>query len=91
MSRLQVVTWFCSPTLPIAASPAKLKTARRAKGSKSLIRSFEMPKDMGLICRTASCVATPEMLIAEANDLLHNVANDHGKFQEVERSDASVR
>lgn len=39
---------------------------------KKLIRSFEMPQDMGLICRTASATATPEMLIAEAHDLLHN-------------------
>jgi ribonuclease G len=38
---------------------------------KKFIRSFEMPKDMGLICRTASCVATPEMLIDEAHDLLN--------------------
>lgn len=37
---------------------------------KKFIRSFEMPKDMGLICRTASCIATPEMLIEEAHDLL---------------------
>jgi ribonuclease G len=39
---------------------------------KKLIRAFEMPQDMGLICRTASATATPEMLIAEAHDLLHN-------------------
>ncbi len=39
---------------------------------KKLIRSFEMPKDMGLICRTASALATPEMLIDEANELLNN-------------------
>lgn len=38
---------------------------------KKLIRSFEMPKEMGLICRTASALATTDMLIAEANDLLH--------------------
>jgi ribonuclease G len=38
---------------------------------KKFIRSFEMPKDMGLICRTASCMATPEMLIDEAHDLLN--------------------
>jgi ribonuclease G len=37
---------------------------------KKLIRAFEMPQDMGLICRTASASATAEMLIAEANDLL---------------------
>ncbi len=39
---------------------------------KKLIRAFEMPKDMGLICRTASCIATQEMLIAEAHDLLNS-------------------
>lgn len=39
---------------------------------KQLIRSFEMPQDMGLICRTASAQATPDMLIDEATELLHN-------------------
>lgn len=39
---------------------------------KKLIRSFEMPKNMGLICRTASHVATEEQLINEAHDLLAN-------------------
>ncbi len=37
---------------------------------KRLIRAFEMPQDMGLICRTASRNAEPEALIAEAHDLL---------------------
>lgn len=36
---------------------------------KKLIRSFEMPQEMGLICRTASSLATAEMLIAEAHEL----------------------
>ncbi len=39
---------------------------------KKLIRSFEMPKDMGLICRTASAHATIDMLIEEAKDLLNS-------------------
>src|SRR5215471_6821025 len=39
---------------------------------KKLIRAFEMPQDMGLICRTASALATQEMLITEAHDLLNN-------------------
>jgi ribonuclease G len=38
---------------------------------KKLIRSFEMPRDMGLICRTASRVASDEMLISEAQELLN--------------------
>ncbi len=37
---------------------------------KRIIRAFEMPQDMGLICRTASQGASQEMLIAEANELL---------------------
>lgn len=37
---------------------------------KKTIRSFEMPKNMGLICRTASQNATIEMLICEAQELL---------------------
>ncbi len=37
---------------------------------KKLIRSFEMPQDMGLICRTASRYATTELLVAEAHDLI---------------------
>lgn len=39
---------------------------------KKLIRSFEMPQDMGLICRTASSQATKEQLIDEASELLDN-------------------
>ena len=37
---------------------------------KKLIRSFEMPQNMGLICRTASINAEPEVLVQEAHDLL---------------------
>ena len=39
---------------------------------KKLIRAFEMPQDMGLICRTASSNATTDMLIDEAHELLDN-------------------
>lgn len=49
---------------------------------KKLIRSFEMPKDMGLICRTASAFATPEMIITEAHDLLQNWQTIMEKFQQ---------
>ncbi len=37
---------------------------------KKLIRAFEMPQDMGLICRTASAAVSSDLLIAEAHDLL---------------------
>lgn len=36
---------------------------------KKIIRSFEMPQEMGLICRTASRLATAQMLIDEAQKL----------------------
>lgn len=48
---------------------------------KKLIRSFEMPQDMGLICRTASAIANPDMLIAEAHELLANWQNIVDNFQ----------
>lgn len=37
---------------------------------KRLIRSFDMPNNMGLICRTASCLASSEALIEEAHELI---------------------
>lgn len=49
---------------------------------KKLIRAFEMPKNMGLICRTASASATPEILIEEANELLKIWELTIKKFQE---------
>ncbi len=39
---------------------------------KKLIRAFEMPQDMGLICRTASANATTEQLVDEATELYQN-------------------
>ncbi|MBS0620069.1 MAG: ribonuclease E/G, partial [Verrucomicrobia bacterium] len=48
----------------------KIEDSASRERLKKLIRAFEMPKDMGLICRTASVNASPEMLIAEATDLL---------------------
>lgn len=37
---------------------------------KRIIRSFDMPQNIGLICRTASQNASSEMLISEAHELL---------------------
>ena len=49
---------------------------------KKLIKSFEMPQDMGLICRTASANASQETLVKEANELLKNWQNIVESFQE---------
>lgn len=51
---------------------------------KRMIRAFEMPQDMGLICRTASRSATPEMLIDEATELLEQWQQIMEKFQSTE-------
>lgn len=51
---------------------------------KKLIRAFEMPKDMGLICRTASSSASQDMLIDEAHELLSTWEEIMKKFQETE-------
>lgn len=47
---------------------------------KKLIRSFEMPQDMGLICRTASAEAASDVLIDEATELLANWRSIVEKF-----------
>lgn len=52
---------------------------------KQLIRSFEMPQDMGLICRTASVNATRDMLIDEAHELLASWQIIVEKFQKSSR------
>jgi ribonuclease G len=58
------------PTAPHRGVSRKIEDPSARDRLKKLIRAFEMPKDMGLICRTASVDASPEMLIAEATDLL---------------------
>lgn len=60
----------------------KIEDRNARERLKKLIRSFEMPKDMGLICRTASALATSEMLIAEAHELLNNWQLIMEKFQQ---------
>lgn len=59
----------------------KIEDRNARERLKKLIRSFEMPKDMGLICRTASATATVDMLIAEAHDLLQTWQNIMENFK----------
>lgn len=48
----------------------KIEDRNTRERLKKLIRSFEMPKDMGLICRTASQLVSTETLVQEAHELL---------------------
>lgn len=58
------------PNSPHRGVSKKIEDSADRSKLKKLIRSFEMPKEMGLICRTASRHASLDLLIAEAHDLL---------------------
>ncbi len=58
------------PNTPHRGVSKKVEDRASRDRLKTLIRSFEMPQDMGLICRTASVSATTEALVQEAHDLL---------------------
>lgn len=59
----------------------KIEDRNARERLKKLIRSFEMPQDMGLICRTASALVDSEILIDEANELINNWNAIKEKFQ----------
>src|SRR5580693_2839650 len=60
------------PNNPHRGVSRKIEQKEARDRLKKVIRSFEMPQDMGLICRTASAEATTEMLIEEATELLNS-------------------
>lgn len=57
------------PNNPHRGVSKKIQDKATRERLKKIIRAFEMPKDMGLICRTASAHATTEQLIDEATEL----------------------
>jgi ribonuclease G len=58
------------PNSPHRGVSRKIEDRGHRDRLKKTIRSFDMPQNMGLICRTASQNATHEMLVNEACDLL---------------------
>jgi ribonuclease G len=60
------------PNSPHRGVSRKIEDKSSRDRLKKLIRSFEMPQNMGLICRTASAGATADVLIDEATELLHS-------------------
>ena len=58
------------PNSPHRGVSRKIEDRGARDRLKRIIRSFDMPQNMGLICRTASQSATTDMLIIEAHDLL---------------------
>lgn len=74
------------PNNPHRGVSRKIEDKSSRDRLKKLIRSFEMPQDMGLICRTASAQATTDMLIDEANDLLKTWVSIVDKFNQTSSS-----
>ncbi|NGX46197.1 MAG: hypothetical protein K940chlam2_01383, partial [Chlamydiae bacterium] len=70
------------PNSPHRGVSRKIEDRRSRDRLKKLIRAFEMPQDMGLICRTASAHATTDMLIDEASELLESWKEVILKFHE---------
>lgn len=69
------------PNSPHRGVSRKIEDRNARERLKKLIRAFEMPQDMGLICRTASSTATSDMLITEAHELLGTWQNIMENFQ----------
>lgn len=69
------------PNTPHRGVSRKIEDRAARDRLKKLIRAFEMPQDMGLICRTASMNATPEQLIQEATELLNSWKDIVEKFE----------
>lgn len=70
------------PNSPHRGVSRKIEDRHIREKLKKLIRAFEMPHDMGLICRTACAQATTEMLIDEAHELLKNWSSIVEKFHQ---------
>lgn len=73
------------PNTPHRGVSRKIEDSASRDRLKKLIRAFEMPSDMGLICRTSSVNATPEMLIDEAHDLLNTWKQIVDDFQKTSK------
>ncbi len=69
------------PSTPHRGVSRKIEDRAARERLKKLIQAFEMPQDMGLICRTASVGATQEQLVQEAHDLLESWKDIMEKFE----------
>jgi ribonuclease G len=73
------------PNTPHRGVSRKVEDRAARDRLKKLIQAFEMPQDMGLICRTASVNATQEQLVAEAHELLDTWKEVMDKFEKASR------
>lgn len=73
------------PNNPHRGVSRKIEDKAARDQLKKIIRSFEMPQDMGLICRTASAEALAEQLVEEAHELLNTWQSIVEKFHKSSR------
>lgn len=73
------------PNTPHRGVSRKVEDRAARERLKKLIQAFEMPQDMGLICRTASVNASQEQLVQEAHDLLNTWKDIMEKFEKATR------
>lgn len=70
------------PNSPHRGVSRKIEDRNARERLKKLIRAFEMPQNMGIICRTASSSVTADVLINEANELFKMWQSIMEKFQQ---------
>lgn len=73
------------PNMPHRGVSRKIEDRVMRNHLRKIVRSLEMPGQMGLICRTASQYATVEQIVDEANDLLNTWQGIVDKFAETEQ------
>lgn len=74
------------PNSPHRGVSRKIEDRAQRDRLKKIIRSFEMPENMGLICRTASQNASAETLHQEASELIANWQEIMEKFNKATKA-----
>ena len=69
------------PNSPHRGVSKKITDLKARTRLKNLIQAFEMPSDMGLICRTSCLGATQDQLIDEAHELIHAWDSTREQFE----------
>lgn len=69
------------PNTPHRGVSRKIEDSATRDRLKKLLKSLDLPAEMGFICRTASSLATAEELTSEAHELYQNFRQILEKFQ----------
>lgn len=73
------------PNTPHRGVSRKIEDSSTRDQLKKLLKSLDIPQEMGFICRTASATATAEQLKAEALDLYQSFKQILEKYQKTTR------